>query len=229
MNIFAETSVHGDDVFWPEELYYYLDATPTHSYMKMMYKYPQASPAAQQCHFERVIRAMRAWPSMAQHPGRLSFHTTSWEGSTLKERRTLCFWISPASQTPQVNHSKSPWQSPQDHPGYHPWPLSQGVWVAGHRDFRWQSILWRRDRAPALAWTRRRERRAEHGKTWAPFLQVCPGRSGWYSRSFLSDIKLLVYLVTGLNMDDLHCDNLSLYWFTFNNFQHLSITTNSTG
>eukprot|EP00434_Breviolum_minutum_P008802 symbB.v1.2.007761.t1/scaffold480.1/size253386/23 len=30
---------HGEDV---KELYYYLDATPTHSYMKMMYKYPQA-------------------------------------------------------------------------------------------------------------------------------------------------------------------------------------------
>src|SRR4029079_4926910 len=30
---------HGDDV---NELYYYLDATPTHSYLKMLYKYPQA-------------------------------------------------------------------------------------------------------------------------------------------------------------------------------------------
>ncbi|CAJ1453511.1 unnamed protein product [Effrenium voratum] len=30
---------HGEDV---KELYYYLDATPTHSYLKMMYKYPQA-------------------------------------------------------------------------------------------------------------------------------------------------------------------------------------------
>ena len=30
---------HGEDV---KELYYHLDATPTHSYMKMLYKYPQA-------------------------------------------------------------------------------------------------------------------------------------------------------------------------------------------
>jgi hypothetical protein len=30
---------HGEDV---KELYYYLDATPTHSYLKMLYKYPQA-------------------------------------------------------------------------------------------------------------------------------------------------------------------------------------------
>ncbi|MES1161118.1 MAG: glucosidase, partial [Bacteroidota bacterium] len=29
---------HGEDV---KELYYYLDSSPTHSYMKMLYKYPQ--------------------------------------------------------------------------------------------------------------------------------------------------------------------------------------------
>src|SRR3954463_940421 len=29
---------HGEDV---KELYYYLDATPTHSYLKFLYKYPQ--------------------------------------------------------------------------------------------------------------------------------------------------------------------------------------------
>jgi hypothetical protein len=29
---------HGEDV---KELYYYVDSTPTHSYMKMLYKYPQ--------------------------------------------------------------------------------------------------------------------------------------------------------------------------------------------
>ena len=31
---------HGEDV---KEYYYYLDATPTHSYLKMLYKYPQAA------------------------------------------------------------------------------------------------------------------------------------------------------------------------------------------
>ncbi|MDH5255821.1 MAG: glucosidase, partial [Gammaproteobacteria bacterium] len=31
---------HGEDV---KELYYYLDATPTHSWLKMLYKYPQAA------------------------------------------------------------------------------------------------------------------------------------------------------------------------------------------
>ena len=29
---------HGEDV---KELYYYLDATPTHSYLRYLYKYPQ--------------------------------------------------------------------------------------------------------------------------------------------------------------------------------------------
>ena len=28
---------HGEDV---KELYYFLDGTPTHSYMRMLYKYP---------------------------------------------------------------------------------------------------------------------------------------------------------------------------------------------
>ena len=31
---------HGEDV---KELYYYLDSTPTHSYMKFLYKYPQCA------------------------------------------------------------------------------------------------------------------------------------------------------------------------------------------
>ncbi len=34
-----EEGNHGEDV---KELYYYLDATPTHSYLRMLYKYPQA-------------------------------------------------------------------------------------------------------------------------------------------------------------------------------------------
>src|SRR6187549_637367 len=38
---------HGEDV---KECYYYLDSTPTHSYMKALYKYPQAAfPYEQLC------------------------------------------------------------------------------------------------------------------------------------------------------------------------------------
>ena len=36
---------HGEDV---KELYYYLDSTPTHSYMKYLYKYPQGKYPYQQ-------------------------------------------------------------------------------------------------------------------------------------------------------------------------------------
>ncbi|HYF33018.1 MAG TPA: glucosidase [Chitinophagaceae bacterium] len=42
---------HGEDV---KELYYYLDSTPTHSYMKHLYKYPQAEfPYADLVHINR--------------------------------------------------------------------------------------------------------------------------------------------------------------------------------
>ncbi|MEZ5566015.1 MAG: glucosidase [Gammaproteobacteria bacterium] len=42
---------HGEDV---KELYYYLDATPTHSYLKMLYKYPQAAFP-----YERLVEGNR--------------------------------------------------------------------------------------------------------------------------------------------------------------------------
>jgi hypothetical protein len=44
---------HGEDV---KELYYYLDATPTHSYMKMLYKYPQQEYPYQQLIDENARR-----------------------------------------------------------------------------------------------------------------------------------------------------------------------------
>ena len=37
-----------------KELYYYLDATPTHSYMRMLYKYPQGAFP-----YERLIEENR--------------------------------------------------------------------------------------------------------------------------------------------------------------------------
>lgn len=35
-----------------KELYYYLDSTPTHSYMKMLYKYPQADGCGFGCPYK---------------------------------------------------------------------------------------------------------------------------------------------------------------------------------
>jgi len=42
---------HGEDV---KEIYYYLDATPTHSYLKLLYKYPQA-----EFPYERLVEENR--------------------------------------------------------------------------------------------------------------------------------------------------------------------------
>ena len=47
----GQESNHGEDV---KEIYYYLDATPTHSYQKMLYKYPQ-----QAFPYEKLIQNSR--------------------------------------------------------------------------------------------------------------------------------------------------------------------------
>ena len=47
---------HGEDV---KELYYFLDGTPTHSYMRMLYKYPQAAFPVRRA--DRRKRPTRAW------------------------------------------------------------------------------------------------------------------------------------------------------------------------
>jgi hypothetical protein len=47
---------HGEDV---KEIYYYLDATPTHSYMKCLYKYPQAEFPYAQLYGENRRRTRR--------------------------------------------------------------------------------------------------------------------------------------------------------------------------
>jgi hypothetical protein len=44
---------HGEDV---KELYYYLDSTPTHSYMKMLYKYPQSEFPYNELIYENRVR-----------------------------------------------------------------------------------------------------------------------------------------------------------------------------
>jgi Glycosyl hydrolase family 63 C-terminal domain len=49
---------HGEDV---KEVYFYLDSTPTHSYMRMLYKYPQAAFPYQQLEEENARRT-RQYP-----------------------------------------------------------------------------------------------------------------------------------------------------------------------
>ena len=48
---------HGEDV---KEYYFYLDSTPTHSYMKYLYKYPQAEFPYEQLVEENRRRGKRA-------------------------------------------------------------------------------------------------------------------------------------------------------------------------
>jgi hypothetical protein len=56
---------HGEDV---KEVYYYLDATPTHSYLKMLYKYPQREfPYAQLVEENRRSRQGATGIRVARH------------------------------------------------------------------------------------------------------------------------------------------------------------------
>ncbi|HEV2583578.1 MAG TPA: hypothetical protein VGT44_22145, partial [Ktedonobacteraceae bacterium] len=48
---------HGEDV---KEVYYYLDNTPTHSYMRMLYQYPQAAFPYQELIEENALRGRNA-------------------------------------------------------------------------------------------------------------------------------------------------------------------------
>ena len=50
---------HGEDV---KEYYFYLDSTPTHSYMRMLYKYPQAA-------FPYAAAGRREPPARQGRPG----------------------------------------------------------------------------------------------------------------------------------------------------------------
>ena len=50
----AQEGNHGEDV---KEYYFYLDSTPTHSYMKMLYKYPQAKFPYSKLHSENRNRS----------------------------------------------------------------------------------------------------------------------------------------------------------------------------
>ena len=52
----GEEGNHGEDV---KECYYYLDSTPTHSYMKALYKYPQAAFPYEQLYAENGRRDRR--------------------------------------------------------------------------------------------------------------------------------------------------------------------------
>ena len=80
---------HGEDV---KELYYYLDATPTHSYLKMLYKYPQrAFPYARLRRGEPPARQGPSRSSSCSTPASSTTTATSTSSSsTPRPRRTTC-------------------------------------------------------------------------------------------------------------------------------------------
>ncbi|HYR18109.1 MAG TPA: hypothetical protein VEQ15_01375, partial [Myxococcales bacterium] len=63
---------HGEDV---KECYYYLDATPTASYLKALYKYPQAAFP-----YEPLLAGNRA--RSKQEPELWFRNTWSWKGGS---------------------------------------------------------------------------------------------------------------------------------------------------
>ncbi len=80
---------HGEDV---KELYYYLDATPTHSYLKMLYKYPQREyPYAALVDESRRRSTQRAGIRAARH-GRIRRRTatSTCSSSTRRRMSTTC-------------------------------------------------------------------------------------------------------------------------------------------
>ena len=56
---------HGEDV---KEYYFYLDSTPTHSYMKLLYKYPQAAYPYDDLVATNAQRGRRGWSTSCSIP-----------------------------------------------------------------------------------------------------------------------------------------------------------------
>ncbi len=71
---------HGEDV---KELYYFLDGTPTHSYMRMLYKYPQAAFPYDQLVAENAPAARRTASSSWSTPAcSTSAAISTWRSNT---------------------------------------------------------------------------------------------------------------------------------------------------
>ena len=76
---------HGEDV---KEYYFYLDSTPTHSYMRWLYKYPQAAfPYAELVARERAAAA--AAVANTSSPTRASSTTTATSTSWPNTRSSI--------------------------------------------------------------------------------------------------------------------------------------------
>ena len=72
---------HGEDV---KECYFYLDSTPTHSYMKALYKYPQARVPVRARSSRRTARRGRAEPGVRARSTPASSTTTATSTSSVE-------------------------------------------------------------------------------------------------------------------------------------------------
>ena len=77
-------SNHGEDV---KEYYFYLDSTPTHSYMKYLYKYPQ-----------QVFRTM-IWSERVSSAAGMRWSMNCWRPASSMATATLtCLWNTPKTR-----------------------------------------------------------------------------------------------------------------------------------
>ena len=129
---------HGEDV---KELYYYLDATPTHSYAQMLYKYPQAEFPYARLVEENARRAQASSPnssssipasstttatstSMSNMPRRRRRHPDADDGHQSRPRsgRDPCAAAALVSQYLELVRPTGSrrWSRSPEHPGPHP-------------------------------------------------------------------------------------------------------------
>ena len=88
---------HGEDV---KEYYFYLDSTPTHSYMKYLYKYPQAAfPYADLVETSRQPRPRRTSSTSCSTPASSTRTATSTSSSSTPRRRPRTSWSGSPSTT----------------------------------------------------------------------------------------------------------------------------------
>ena len=81
---------HGEDV---KEYYFYLDSTPTHSYMKYLYKYPQAAFPYERSRRDqpRPRRATSSSTSCSTPASSTTTATSTCSSSTRRRRRRTCW------------------------------------------------------------------------------------------------------------------------------------------
>ncbi len=146
---------------------------------------------------------------------------TSWEESTLKERKTLCFCILAhhdafdigcclcVPNCPRSLPSKSIqwfedlhlkiWGHFRGGLEFLTWTPRQtkGVWVAWHWDLRWQSIFWCGDRVWNLDLENVMKKKSRCMLLWSLSSEVCTGWAGWHSSRFLGEERDLRVILRG--------------------------------